>query len=109
MNLPDCIEPADPSAATPILAVRADALEATLAALQPDARAWVQANGFAARPDTWIAVPDGQGGITATHSSGLYVSVWGSSIDDYVASGSDQELDLIAGYSTTVGAANERK
>lgn len=63
MNLPDCIEPADPSAATPILAVRADALEATLAALQPDARAWVQANGFAARPDTWIAVPDGQGGI----------------------------------------------
>lgn len=63
MNLPDCIEPADPSAATPILAVRADALEATLAALQPDARAWVQANGFAARPDTWIAVPNGKGGI----------------------------------------------
>lgn len=46
-----------------------------------------------------------QGGITATHSSGLYVSVWGSSIDDYVANGGDQELDLIAGYSTTVGAA----
>ena len=46
-----------------------------------------------------------QGGITATHSSGVYVSVWGSSIDDYVANGGDQELDLIAGYSTSVGAA----
>jgi uncharacterized protein (TIGR02001 family) len=46
-----------------------------------------------------------QGGITATHASGLYLSVWGSSIDDYVAAGSDQELDLIAGYSKTVGAA----
>lgn len=46
-----------------------------------------------------------QGGITATHSSGAYVSVWGSSIDDYVANGGDQELDLIAGYSTTAGAA----
>lgn len=44
-----------------------------------------------------------QGGLTATHSSGLYVSVWGSSIDDYIAAGSDTELDLIAGYSTTVG------
>ncbi|WP_380872258.1 exported protein [Sphingomonas sp. DBB INV C78] len=46
-----------------------------------------------------------QGGITVTHESGLYASVWGSSIDDYVAAGGDQELDLIAGYSTTVGAA----
>src|SRR3546814_16949426 len=35
----------------------------------------------------------------------FYVSTWGSSIDDYVAAGSDQELDLIAGYSKTVGAA----
>jgi uncharacterized protein (TIGR02001 family) len=46
-----------------------------------------------------------QGGITVTHSSGFYVSTWGSSIDDYVANGSDQELDLIAGYSKTIGAA----
>ena len=45
-----------------------------------------------------------QGGITATHSSGLYASVWGSSIDDYIAAGADTELDLILGYSTTVGA-----
>lgn len=46
-----------------------------------------------------------QGGLTVTHASGFYVSTWGSSIDDYVANGSDQEIDLIAGYSTTVGAA----
>ena len=46
-----------------------------------------------------------QGSITLTHSSGFYLSTWGSSIDDYVANGSDQELDLIAGYSKTVGAA----
>jgi uncharacterized protein (TIGR02001 family) len=42
-----------------------------------------------------------QGGITVTDKSGFYVSVWGSSIDDYVAYGSDQEVDLIAGYSHT--------
>ena len=46
-----------------------------------------------------------QGGITISHASGLYVSVWGSSIDDYVYNGGDQELDLIAGFSKTVGAA----
>jgi uncharacterized protein (TIGR02001 family) len=46
-----------------------------------------------------------QGGITISHSSGFYVSTWGSSIDDYVAAGSDQELDLIAGYTKTIGAA----
>lgn len=42
-----------------------------------------------------------QGTATVTHSSGIYASFWGSSIDDYVANGSDQELDLIAGYSHT--------
>jgi uncharacterized protein (TIGR02001 family) len=46
-----------------------------------------------------------QGGITVSHASGFYASIWGSSIDEYVAAGSDQELDLIGGYSTTVGAA----
>ena len=44
-----------------------------------------------------------QGSITVTHESGIYVSVWGSSIDDYVAAGSDQELDLIAGVKKTFG------
>lgn len=42
-----------------------------------------------------------QGTFTVAHESGFYVSVWGSSIDDYVANGSDQELDLIAGYTRT--------
>lgn len=42
-----------------------------------------------------------QGTFTVTHSSGFYVSAWGSTIDDYIAAGSDQELDLIAGYSHT--------
>ena len=41
-----------------------------------------------------------QGGITVAHASGFYVSVWGSSIDDYVTvhGTAHQELDLIAGY-----------
>jgi uncharacterized protein (TIGR02001 family) len=44
-----------------------------------------------------------QGSLTATHESGLYVSVWGSSISEYVANGSNQEIDLIAGYKKTIG------
>jgi len=43
-----------------------------------------------------------QASATLTHSSGFYGSFWASSIDDYVAYGSDTELDLIGGYSTTV-------
>lgn len=39
-----------------------------------------------------------QGTATVTHSSGFYASFWGSTIDDYIANGSDAELDLIAGY-----------
>ena len=44
-----------------------------------------------------------QGALTVSHESGLYASVWGSSIDDYVAAGSDQEIDLIAGFRKTTG------
>jgi uncharacterized protein (TIGR02001 family) len=44
-----------------------------------------------------------QGSFTVAHSSGFYGSVWGSSIDDYVYNGADQELDLIAGYRRTFG------
>lgn len=43
-----------------------------------------------------------QASATLAHSSGFYGSFWGSSIDDYVAAGSDTELDLIAGYSKTI-------
>jgi uncharacterized protein (TIGR02001 family) len=45
-----------------------------------------------------------QGTFTVAHESGLYGTVWGSSIDDYVANGSDQEIDFIAGYRRTFGS-----
>lgn len=45
-----------------------------------------------------------QGTFTVAHESGLYATVWGSSIDDYVYNGSDQEIDFIAGYRRTFGA-----
>ncbi|HWL47284.1 MAG TPA: TorF family putative porin [Sphingomonadaceae bacterium] len=44
-----------------------------------------------------------QGTIGVSHVSGFYATVFGSSIDDYVANGSDQEIDLIAGWSRTYG------
>lgn len=45
-----------------------------------------------------------QGTFTLSHSSGAYASVWGSSIDDYVAAGGDAELDLILGYKKAFGS-----
>ena len=48
-----------------------------------------------------------QGGITVSHESGFYVGTWGSSIDDYVAGGSDQEIDLIAGFATEVASGTK--
>jgi uncharacterized protein (TIGR02001 family) len=44
-----------------------------------------------------------QGTFTLAHESGFYGTVWGSSIDDYVYNGADQEIDLIAGYRRTFG------
>lgn len=43
-----------------------------------------------------------QGTINLNHESGFYVGVWGSSIDDYIAAGSDQEIDIYGGYKKTV-------
>lgn len=43
-----------------------------------------------------------QGTLGVSHSSGFYIGTWGSSIDDYVAGGSDQEIDLYGGYKKTV-------
>lgn len=47
-----------------------------------------------------------QGTLSVAHSSGFYASVWGSSIDDYISctngSCSDQEIDLIGGYTKTI-------
>lgn len=48
--------------------------------------------------------PAVQGSLTVGHSSGFYGTIWGSSIDEYVAAGSDQEVDLVAGYKTTFGS-----
>jgi uncharacterized protein (TIGR02001 family) len=45
-----------------------------------------------------------QGTFTLSHSSGVYASWWGSSIDDYVANGGDAENDLILGYKKTFGS-----
>ncbi len=45
-----------------------------------------------------------QGNLTISHDSGLYVGLWGSSIDDYVAAGGDQEIDIIAGFKKEVAS-----
>ena len=47
--------------------------------------------------------PAVQGTIGIAHDSGLYAGVWGSSIDDYVAAGSDQEIDLTIGFKKSFG------
>ena len=44
-----------------------------------------------------------QGTFTLAHSSGFYATIWGSSIDNYVAAESDQEIDLVGGYRHTFG------
>lgn len=44
-----------------------------------------------------------QGTFTVSHKSGFYATVWGSSIDDYVAFGGDQEIDIIGGFKKTFG------
>jgi uncharacterized protein (TIGR02001 family) len=48
--------------------------------------------------------PAVQGSVTLSHESGLYGTVWGSSIDDYVAAGGDQEIDLSVGFKRTMGS-----
>lgn len=44
-----------------------------------------------------------QGGITVSHESGFYVSVWGSSVDSYVTASlaGHQEIDISGGYKHT--------
>jgi len=44
-----------------------------------------------------------QGTFSVAHESGFYATVWGSSIDDYVYNGADQEVDFILGYRRTFG------
>lgn len=45
-----------------------------------------------------------QGTFTLSHASGFYGTVWGSSIDDYIANGSDAEIDLSLGYKKAFGS-----
>ncbi len=45
-----------------------------------------------------------QGTLTLNHKSGLYATVWGSSTGSGNYDGSNQEVDLSAGYHKTVGA-----
>jgi uncharacterized protein (TIGR02001 family) len=42
-----------------------------------------------------------QGTIGVSHASGFYIGTWGSSVDDYIAAGSDQEIDFYGGYKKT--------
>jgi uncharacterized protein (TIGR02001 family) len=44
-----------------------------------------------------------QGSFTLAHESGVYGSLWSSSIEDYVANGADVEIDFILGYRRTFG------
>lgn len=48
--------------------------------------------------------PAVQGTLTLSHKSGFYATWWGSSIDDYIANGSDAENDLILGYRRSFGS-----
>ena len=45
-----------------------------------------------------------QGTFSLNHKSGFYATVWSSSIDDYVAAGSNAEVDLSGGYRKTLGS-----
>lgn len=47
-----------------------------------------------------------QGGITVAHESGVYVGSWASNLSGWgTFGGANMELDIIAGYKTTVGDA----
>lgn len=91
------------------LALGAAALFATTPALAHDLGGGFTVNGGAtlvtdyrfrgiSQTDKRFAV---QGTISFSHESGFYGTIWGSSIDDYVAGGSDQEIDFIVGWRRT--------
>lgn len=53
--------------------------------------------------DNGLAV---QGGITVAHESGFYVGTWGSNLSGWgTFGGSNMELDLIGGFSKSIGGA----
>jgi len=90
------------SAATPALAQDAPASDFTFnatAAIVSDYRF----RGISQTDGNFAA----QAGATVSHSSGFYVSFWGSSVDSYVTAHgtAHQELDLIAGFKKTFSGA----
>lgn len=48
--------------------------------------------------------PAVQGTVGLTHESGLYVGTWASTISNYVAAGSDVEIDIYGGYKKTTAS-----
>ena len=44
-----------------------------------------------------------QGTLGISHKSGVYVGVWGSSVNSGLYSGSSQEIDIYGGYKKTIG------
>ena len=47
-----------------------------------------------------------QGGVTATHESGVYAGVWGSNLAGWgTFGGANMELDLVGGHKRTLGSA----
>lgn len=48
-----------------------------------------------------------QGGLTIAHESGIYIGTWGSNLAGWgTFGGANLELDLIVGFSTTIGNAD---
>ena len=93
-----------------LAALSAAALAASPAAAQDEADAFTVSGGATLVSDyryRGISQSDKrpavQGSFTLAHASGLYGTVWGSSIDDYVANGADQEIDFVGGYRRSFG------
>lgn len=62
-NLSAFVAPGDAPDAISLIAIRTQALDATLATLPPSVQAWARANGFTAKPHTVLTVPRADGRI----------------------------------------------
>ncbi|MFA7486909.1 MAG: leucyl aminopeptidase family protein [Lysobacteraceae bacterium] len=63
MNLPASLLLSAETGATPIIVTTSAALDTVKAGLPDAARGWIDANGFNAKPGSWLAVPGDSGGI----------------------------------------------
>ncbi|NLB12689.1 MAG: leucyl aminopeptidase family protein, partial [Gammaproteobacteria bacterium] len=57
MNLPASLLLSAETGATPIIVTTSAALDTVKAGLPDAARGWIDANGFNAKPGSWLAVP----------------------------------------------------